>query len=148
MFFNYNFQHTKIKVNPSYVKTFNQNYFDLLEIMKHYSYHNPKFIFFYNNNKLIKRTKPSIFINAWHNHISLKYHDEIINENIEFFLSKSFNGLVPRTQYIEYSVNKALQFMIEIYPSLDENTLEIIKTKIKKLTILSNLYNNTKLMKY
>lgn len=126
------------------VKIFNNTYFELLEIMKKYSDYNPKFYLFYNNNKLIRNTTPEVFINIWYNYITKKYYDEIMNEDIEFFMSRDYENIVPKVQYIEYNVNTALQFMKNIYPVLDEKTKDDIKLKVFKLTKLSYVYNKNK----
>ena len=122
---------TNIQTNR--IKIFNNTYFELLEIIKIYSDYNPKFYLFYNNNKLIKKATPEVFIKIWYNYITKKYYDEIMNENT-----------VPKIQYVEYNVNKALQFMKNIYPVLDEKTKDDIKLKVFKLTKLSYVYNKNK----
>ena len=128
------------KIKDKYVSSFNQTYFELLTIMKKYGKTNPKFSLFYANNKAIRITKPTLLISVWHKYINEKYYTMIMNENIEYFLMKNFDGLVSRCSYEEYCVNKALQFMKNIYPQLNEAHLEIVKQKIKKLCIVSQLY--------
>jgi hypothetical protein len=112
--------------------------------MKKYSDYNPKFYLFYNHNKLIRKATPEVFIKIWYTHITKKYYDEIMNEDIDFFISKDYEDLVPKSQYIEYNVNNALQFMKNIYPVLDEKTKDDIKLKVFKLTKLSYVYNKNK----
>ena len=133
-------------IHNQYVSTFNQTYFELLDIMKQYSSNQPKFPIFYTNNKAMRIAKPTLFIRVWHEYINEKYYDQIMNENIEYFLMKTFDGLVPRRFYVEYCVNKALQFMKDIYPELDQKHTELIKQKIKKLCVTSKLYYNNRLM--
>ena len=140
MRFNNNFNYRKSNMPPICVSVFNKNYFELLDIMNKYHGNDPKFCLFYNNNKLIKNAKPTIFIDAWYNHITLKYYDEIMNEDINFFLSQTFTGKVSKKQFIEYNVYKALQYMKDIHPYLNTDTKEIIKIKVKTLTSLSKIY--------
>ena len=87
--------------------------------------------------KFIKSVRPGYGI-------SPKYYDEIMNEDIDFFMSKDYENTVPKIQYVEYNVNKALQFMKNIYPVLDEKTKDDIKLKVFKLTKLSYVYNKNK----
>ena len=59
-------------------------------------------------------------------------------------MSNDYENTVPKIQYVEYNVNKALQFMKNIYPVLDEKTKDDIKLKVFKLTKLSYVYNKNK----
>ena len=130
-----------------YVTSFNQQYFELLNIMKQYSAKHSKFPLFYANNKAICVTKPKLLISIWHEYITQKYMSQIMDENVEYFLMQDFEGrYVSRKFYVTYGVNKALTYMKNIYPELTENDLELVKQLIKKLCIISNLYFNSKMM--
>lgn len=135
------------KVRSHYVSSFNQQYFELLNIMKQYSANHPKFSLFYANNKAMCVTKPKLLIEIWHEHITQKYYTQIMDENIEFFVMQDFERhVVSRQFHVTYGVNKALTYMKNIYPELTENDLELVKQKVKKLCIISNLYFNSTMM--
>ena len=61
-----------------------------------------------------------------------------MNEDIDFFISKDYENTVPKIQYVEYNVNKALQFMKNIYPVLDEKTKDDIKLKVLYMNFFSS----------
>ena len=89
IFFRQNTRVQKRHLNHSrYVTSFNQQYFELLNIMKQYSANYPKFPIFYANNKAICVTKPKLLISIWHEYITQKYMTQIMDENIEYFRCK------------------------------------------------------------
>lgn len=134
-------------IHSRYVTSFNQQYFELLNIMKQYSENYPKFPIFYANNRAICVTKPKLLISIWHEYITQKYMTQIMDENIEYFLMQDFDSrAISRRFYVAYCVNKALNYMKNIYPRMTDNDLELVKQKVKKLCIISNLYFNSKMM--
>lgn len=140
MRFNYNFNFKKSNTPSIRVNIFNKIYFELLDIMSKNNRNNQKFCIFYNKNKLIKNMNPTIFIDYWYDDITLKYYNEIMNEDVDLFLSQVFTNKFSKTQFIEYNIYEVLKYMKDIYPYLSIDTIEIIQIKMKTLTAISKIY--------
>lgn len=122
------------------LKEFVSLYFELLEYIKSYLNNNNDFNVFYKKNILLKKTNIKLFIKKWHDYISIKYYDKIINEDINFFMNTN------KYSFQDPELNEMIMKYIKIikvkYNEIDNNIIKIIMDKIKKLTQISILYFN------
>jgi len=105
---------------------FNKEYFDFLNFIKDHI-DDAKFKTFYRKNQLIKQTNPKIFIKTWYERIGSKYHAQVMQSDISFFLNKNYEEDVKESN-IGNDSNTLLIYINKFKDSYD--TLdEIIKAK-------------------
>ena len=121
------------------LKKFNKEYFELLDFIK-LNTQDKKFKIIYSQNKLLNKTMNNIFIKIWYKNINQKYYNEIVDENLDFFLYNEFNN----TNYslIESKVINLINILKIIVKNIDSKELQKIIIKIKDLTLLSEIYKN------
>ena len=119
------------------LKKFNKEYFELLDFIK-LNTHDKKFKIIYSQNKLLNKTMNNIFIKIWYKNINEKYYNEIISENLDYFLFNEFNN----TNYsiIESKVIELINILKIIIKDIDSKEIQKIIIKIKDLTLLSEIY--------
>jgi hypothetical protein len=120
---------------------FNKMYFDFLGFLKKYSNGDKLFQSFYNKNHVVKNMNIKLLIKTWYEHITSKYHKDIIDGNISFFLNKNYeqdvkNNSDDMIKYINYFKKKFKQF--------ETNIVDEFVGYIKNLTRLSYMYFNAK----
>ena len=127
-------------------KLFNQNYFELLEFMKKYSNKNQYFNSFYRKNYIMKKTNIKIFIKTWKIAINDKYGEQIMNNNVSFFLENDFKNELNSSKNLnnEYKIQDCIVYMKSIYYTLDSAITDRFIKYIYDLTILTDLYNKMK----
>lgn len=127
-------------------KLFNQNYFELLEFMKKYSNKNQYFNSFYRKNYIMKKTNIKIFIKTWKLAINDKYGEQIMNNNVSFFLENDFKNELNSSKNLnnEYKIQDCIVYMKSIYYTLDSAITDRFIKYIYDLTILTDLYNKMK----
>lgn len=127
-------------------KLFNQNYFELLEFMKNYSNKNQYFNSFYRKNYIMKKTNIKIFIKTWKIAINDKYGEQIMNNNVSFFLENDFKNELNSSKNLnnEYKIQDCIVYMKSIYYTLDSAITDRFIKYIYDLTILTDLYNKMK----
>ena len=124
--------------------TFIKEYFDLLTFIKSYSINNNdfnegKYNTNFVDNMLLRKTNIKLFIKTWHEHITIKYFEPIMKENIDFFLNKNYNqetSLLNNEFNIVYYISK----FKELFNTIEENIIDIFVSKIKSLTQLTYIY--------
>tara|TARA_B100000963_G_C22618631_1_gene668700 strand:- start:1165 stop:1599 length:435 start_codon:yes stop_codon:yes gene_type:complete len=131
-------------------KEFNKHYFEFLNFLKTLIITEEKdkmFKSFYNKNLFLKKANPCFFIQKWYVSISIPYHNEIFNDNINFFLNKEnyVEKIKNDEDVISNDVNKLqierhLQSCIHDFDKLDEERKKYLINSIKKMTYLSILY--------
>jgi hypothetical protein len=124
-------------------KTFVNKYFELLEWMKTYSNNNRQFDHFILKNQMLRRANSSLFVKVWYEHIACKYYEQIMDEDIGYFLSHNFNDEIKKSSLTEYNVNQAIQYMKMMYGGMDDNIVKLFASRIKELTMLSYIYNKS-----
>ena len=127
-------------------KLFNKNYFELLEFMKKYSNKNQYFNSFYRKNYIMKKPNIKIFIKTWKIAINDKYGEQIMNNNVRFFLENDFKDELNSSKNLnnEYKIQDCIVYMKSIYYTLDSAITDRFIKYIYDLTILTDLYNKMK----
>ena len=141
------FQNTSNNITKKDIfKLFNKNYFELLEFMNKYSNKNQYFNSFYRKNYIMKKTNIKIFIKTWKIAINDKYGEQIINNNVRFFLENDFKDELNGSKNLnkEYKIQDCIIYMKSIYYTLDSAITDRFIKYIYDLTILTDLYNKMK----
>ena len=123
----------------SSIGEFNKEYFEFLKFIKEHLKEDPNFRMFYRKNKILREANPKFFIRTWYNRIGSKYHKEVMQRDISFFMNKDYenelNEIGESTLLLKY-INK----FKESYPSLEESVKEQFVSYIVNLTDKSFLY--------
>ena len=124
-------------------RAFNKLYFEMLEFMNHnIDDKNKSFKIFYRKNYLLKRANIKLFIKKWYENITILYYNEILDGNIDYFLNKDYNSDLEKTGELknELSMSYHIEYMKNIYHSLDKNLVDKFVLYVQKITQLSVLY--------
>ena len=140
--FKYNKEKTRIS------KEFLNNYFLFLDFLRTFIYSNEKlklFNYFYNRNLLLKKANPSFFIKKWYESITINYHEQILQDNINFFLEKDdydveIKSNLNNNLLNQLRIKERIVECIEDFKELDEIKKSDLINYIKNLTLLSILY--------
>ena len=95
----------------------------------------------------IRKINPKLIINYWKFLIANKYHDEVENENIDFFIEKDYVNDIEdiatkRSWEGDYSyINDKITVIRDSVRKQDDNNKKITMKYIINLTRLSKLYN-------
>ena len=118
---------------------FNKKYFELLDYIK-LNTKDKKFKTIYLQNKLFNKTMNNIFIKIWYKNINEKYYNEIMGENLDYFLYNEFNN--NDYSLIESKVIYLINILKIIIKNINSREIQKIIIKIKDLTLLSEVYKN------
>jgi len=125
---------------PTPIGDFNKEYFEFLNFIKEHI-EDTTFKTFYRKNQIMKETNPKMFIKTWFNRIGSKYHQQVMQRDISFFLNKDYNEDV--SEIASSDSNMLLKYINkfkESYETLDENTRETFLRFIINLTDKSFVY--------
>jgi hypothetical protein len=125
-------------------RTFNQYYFDLLNMMKKYGSSSQEFSKFYAYNYYLKKMNIKLFIKTWNETISMFYFDEIMKGNVAYFLNKDYSEDIKGNEAFaqKYSLETYIQYFKKTYDNLEKDLVAIFVEKIQQLTALSRSYFN------
>jgi len=125
-------------------RTFNQYYFDLLNMMKKYGSSSQEFNKFYAYNYYLKKMNIKLFIKTWNETISMFYFDEIMKGNVAYFLNKDYSEDIKGNEAFaqKYSLETYIQYFKKTYDNLEKDLVAIFVEKIQQLTALSRSYFN------
>lgn len=125
-------------MSPSPIGIFNKEYFEFLNFIKGHI-EDASFKTFYRKNQIMKETNPKLFIRTWYNRIGSKYHAQVMERDISFFLNKDYNDDIAdigdSNQLLKY-INK----FKESYDSFDTTVKETFLNFIISLTDKSFVY--------
>lgn len=124
-------------------KNFNETYFNFLKFIKKNMDNDIKFNSFYNKNLIIKQTNIKLFIKTWNNRITKNYYHQIMKQDFDFFLNKTYDDDVLNDNTSGESPNLMLKYICDF-----KNTFPTMQKEIKNefiyyminLTQLSFLY--------
>jgi hypothetical protein len=125
-------------MSPSPIGEFNKEYFEFLNFIKEHI-EDTSFKTFYRKNQIMKETNPKMFIRTWYNRIGSKYHEQVMERDISFFLNKDYNNDIAdigdSNQLLKY-----INTFKESYDSFDINVKETFLNFIISLTDKSFVY--------
>ena len=122
---------------------FNENYFNFLNFIKKHMENDSKYKLFYNKNLIIKQTNIKLIIRTWYNRITRNYYNEIMDQNFDFFLNKSYEEDVIKDNTSGESPMLLIQYITNfktLFPSLEVSIKNEFISYMVKLTHLSFLY--------
>jgi hypothetical protein len=128
-------------MTPTPIGVFNKEYFEFLNFIKIHI-EDTSFKTFYRKNQIIKETNPKMFIRIWNERIGSKYHAQIMQQDISFFLNKNYENDVAESAFGSDS-NMLLKYINkfkESYETLDEKIKETFLNFIISLTDKSFVY--------
>ena len=126
-------------MTPTPIGIFNKEYFEFLNFIKIHI-EDTSFKTFYRKNQIIKETNPKLFIRTWYDRIGSKYHSQVMNRDISFFLNKDYDNDV---MYAGSDSNQLLTYINkfkESYDSFDTTVKETFLNFIISLTDKSFVY--------
>ena len=123
----------------SSIGLFNKEYFEFLNFIKNHI-EDTSFKTFYRKNQIIKETNPKMFIRTWYDCIGSKYHAQVIQRDISFFLNKDYEKDVMYAGSDSNMLLKYINKFKESYDSLDETIKETFLNFIIGLTDKSFVY--------
>jgi hypothetical protein len=124
-------------------KNFNEEYFNFLKFIKKNLENDTKFNSFYNKNLIIKQTNIKLFIKTWNNRITKNYYEQVMKQDFDFFLNKSYVDDVSRDNTSGEAPSIMLQYIGDFkntFHTLDETTKNDFIYYMVNLTHLSFLY--------
>jgi hypothetical protein len=125
-------------MSPTPIGLFNKEYFEFLNFIKSHI-EDTSFKTFYRKNQIMKETNPKLFIRTWYERIGSKYHTQVMQRDISFFLNKDYNDDIAdvsdSNQLLKY-INK----FKESYDSFDTTVKETFLNFIISLTDKSFVY--------
>jgi hypothetical protein len=124
---------------PTPIGLFNKEYFDFLNFIKGHI-EDSSFKTFYRKNQIIKETNPKMFIRTWYDCIGNKYHAQVIQRDISFFLNKDYDNDVMYAGSDSNMLLKYINKFKESYETLDETVKETFLNYIISLTDKSFVY--------
>ena len=123
---------------PTPIGIFNKEYFEFLNFIKGHI-EDVSFKTFYRKNQIIKETNPKMFIRTWFNRIGSKYHEQVMQRDISFFLNKNYEDDVLDSGESNMLLKYINKFK-ESYETLDESVKETFLNHIISLTDQSFVY--------
>lgn len=123
---------------PTPIGIFNKEYFEFLNFIKGHI-EDASFKTFYRKNQIIKETNPKMFIRTWYNRIGSKYHEQVMQRDISFFLNKNYEDDVLDSGESNMLLKYINKFK-ESYETLDESIKETFLNHIISLTDQSFVY--------
>lgn len=125
-----------------YFSAFNEKYFEFLTFLKKNSNNNKDFSSFYNKNFILKNTNIKYIIKTWYSNITMIYYNDIMNDNISFFLKKDYHSDVHKLEDSSNNILKYINIFKENYNTFDKSIIQLCIDYIKQLTQISFLYYN------
>jgi hypothetical protein len=123
-------------------KNFNETYFLFLKFIKSHMNNDSNFNTFYMKNKIIKQTNIKLLITTWNISITKLYYNEIMNQDFDFFLKKSYDQDIVASGESPDLMLKYINDFKKLFPSLDDSIKTNFTNYMTQLTKLSYLYFN------
>jgi hypothetical protein len=124
---------------PTPIGIFNKEYFEFLNFIKGHI-DDTSFKTFYRKNQIMKETNPKFFIRTWYDRIGNKYHTQVMQRDISFFLNKDYDDDIKYAGSDSNMLLKYINKFKESYDSLDEMVKETFLNFIIGLTNKSFVY--------
>lgn len=123
------------------MRAFNQHLNDFMEDIKRLFPENVKLRTLYNSLNSFIKINPKKAIEMWYSNITAKYSEQIMNEDIDFFVNKNYDDDVKKVEGsgIKLDIDLVKELREPIMSIDAENKRTAIKY-IKEMTQLSSLY--------
>ena len=121
------------------ISDFNKEYFEFLKFIKQHLKDDPNFRMFYRKNKLMREANPKFFIRTWYNRIGSKYHAQVMQRDVSFFMNKNYEDDVSDSGESNMLLKYINKFK-ESYDTLDQSIKEEFVNFIMSLTDKSFVY--------
>ena len=125
-------------MTPSPIGIFNKEYFEFLNFIKGHI-EDSSFKTFYRKNQIMKETNPKLFIRTWYERIGSKYHTQVMDRDISFFLNKDYNDDIANVGDSNMLLKYINKFK-ESYDSFDTTVKETFLNFMISLTDKSFVY--------
>ena len=125
-------------MTPSPIGIFNKEYFEFLNFIKGHI-EDSSFKTFYRKNQIMKETNPKLFIRTWYERIGSKYHTQVMDRDISFFLNKDYNDDISNVGDSNMLLKYINKFK-ESYDSFDTTVKETFLNFMISLTDKSFVY--------
>jgi len=89
----------------------------------------------------LRKVNPRIIIQIWYKYITLKYRDEIYEDNLDYFITKNYADDLNDTDNAKFILRKIEVLRAPISKLNLENKKKTL-VFLKNLTKLSDIYNN------
>jgi hypothetical protein len=93
-------------------------------------------------NQIIKQTNIKLLITTWNISITKLYYNEIMNQDFDFFLKKSYDQDIIASGESPDLMLKYINDFKNLFPSLDDSIKTEFTNYMTQLTKLSYLYFN------
>ena len=121
------------------IGVFNKEYFEFLNFIKGHI-EDTTFKTFYRKNQIMKETNPKMFIRTWYERIGSKYHSQVMDRDISFFLNKDYNDDIADVGANSNQLLKYINKFKESYDLFDTIIKETFLNYIISLTDKSFVY--------
>ena len=85
----------------SVVSVFNNHFMELLEDILVVFPDNMDILAVKNTTSIIRKSNPKMLVDLWHINVTLKYKDEIKNDNIDFFIEMDYSDEISKNKNIK-----------------------------------------------
>ena len=91
---------------------------------------------------LIRKTNPKLIITVFHEHVYLKYNEQIQNNNIQFFIDKDYKDDLSENKHSDKIIESINRLRNPIRLMNEEDKMKTVKY-LQNLCKLSNSYIST-----
>ena len=127
---------------PLYLKTFNNQFQELLDDIDRIIPNNIDIITMRNSLNNLKRMNPKLILTMWYSYVVVPYNKQIELDDYEFFIEKDYKTDLEGYKH-EKIILSAIDRMREIVRALDEKNKKYTLQYIKNLCELSKIYSNS-----
>ena len=126
--------------NSTILKTFNDHFIEFLEDVQSVFPDNVDILTAKNALLTLRKANPVIIIKVWKDYIVLKYNDQIMSDDISFFIDKDYVEDVGEMGSSS-TIIKKINILREPVKNMGKENQEKVMRYLKNLTKLSKLYN-------
>ena len=124
-----------------YLKAFNEHFSEMLDDIERVIPNNIDLISAKNSLSRLRKANPKLIISIWNNWVTLKYQEEITNNNWDFFVEKNYKEDLSGYKH-EGVILEGIERLRNTVRSLDEKSKEITIKYVQNLCKLSQIYSS------
>lgn len=126
--------------NSTILKAFNDHFVELLDDVQNVFPENADILTAKNAILALRKANPLIIIRVWKDYIVRKYNDQIMADDISFFIEKDYVEDVGDMS-ASSTIIKKINVIREPVRNMGKENQEKVMKYLKNLTKLSKLYN-------